>query len=101
MAGLRPIELDHFYARLHARNLDTTVLAEIVGCSRPALTRVLNGARKRGPIWRRVARHLHAEEIALLDVAHRSPWNNRRTSRRPTWNTQTAAAVAAAKEARA
>ena len=93
MSGLRPNELNLFFASLHARGLDTAVLAEICGCSRPSLTRVLNGSRKRGPIWRRVSRHLTASEIALLDVAHCSPWNNRRVAKRPRWTPEKQAAL--------
>ncbi|MFA6959925.1 MAG: hypothetical protein WC205_04140 [Opitutaceae bacterium] len=93
MSGIKPNELNLFFASLHARGLDTAVLAEICGCSRPSLTRVLNGSRKRGPIWRRVSRHLLASEIALLDVAHCSPWNTHRVAKRPVWNSEKAAAL--------
>lgn len=86
MSGLKPPELSRFYRRIDARGLTTTVLAESVGVSRTALCRVLNGSRRRGPIWRRVAPLLTAEEIALLDVAHRHPWNRKRLLARPKWS---------------
>ncbi len=85
MSGLKPFEIDLFYRRLHARGEDTSTLAAKVGVTRSALSRVLNGARRRGPIWRRVAPLLTPEEIALLDVAHRHPWNKKRVLARPRW----------------
>ena len=85
MSGLKPYEMNQFYARLAARGVDTSALAAQVGVSRPALCRVLNGARRRGPIWNRVAPLLTADERQLLDVAHRHPWNKKRVSSRPRW----------------
>lgn len=89
MKGQRRIqipEMAQFYRRLRARDLPVEKLAEIIGCSRPALTRVLTGARRRGPIWERAIRFLGADEIALLDVAQRSLWNTRRIEKRPHWD---------------
>lgn len=86
MSGFKPPELAQFYRRLHARGLDTTKLAERVGVTRSALTRVLNGARRPGPIFKRVSAHLTAEELELLHVAQSSTWNTRRVEKRPRWN---------------
>ena len=90
MSGIKPPELAEFYRRLHGRRMDTVALAGLVGVSRPALTRVLNGARRRGPIWPKIARHLTAGEIDLLDVAHSSTWNTRRVAKRPHWSIEKA-----------
>jgi hypothetical protein len=86
--------MNQFYARLHARKLDTSALADLVNASRPAVTRVLNGARRRGPLWTKLAAHLRPEEIKLLDVAHCHPWNNRRVEKRPKWTHEKAEAFA-------
>lgn len=86
MSGLRPIELNHFYARLHARGLSTTKLGELVGRTPGAVSRVLNGSRRKGPLWRRIATHLAPEEIELLHVAERSTWNKKRVAKRPRWD---------------
>lgn len=94
MSGLRPVEMDQFYRRLHGRGLDTAGLADLVNASRPAVTRVLNGARRRGPLWLKVAAHLQPAEIALLDVAHCHPWNNKRVEKRPKWTPEKAEAFA-------
>lgn len=85
MSGLRPYEMNRFYSMLAARGLDTATLAEQVGVSRPALCRVFNGSRRRGPIWRRVAPLLTEAERALLDVAQCHPWNRKRLAGRPRW----------------
>jgi transcriptional regulator with XRE-family HTH domain len=85
MSGFKPPELSQFYRSLRARGLVTAQLAEMVGVTRPALTRVLNGARRPGPIFNRVAAHLTAEELRLLHVAHSSTWNTRRVAKRPRW----------------
>jgi len=86
MSGLKPPELNRFYHCLAARGVTTETLASQVGVSRTALCRVLNGSRRRGPIWRRVAALLPATEIALLDVAHCHPWNKKRVQARPRWS---------------
>ena len=102
MSGFKPPELSQFYRQFHARQapdgrrMDTAVLAELVGVARPSVTRVLNGARRRGPLWPKIARHLTAEEIALLDVAHASTWNTRRVAKRPKWTPEKAALLAVA-----
>lgn len=88
MSGLRPMEMQYFYRRLHEPGLDTTRLAELVNASRPAVTRVLNGARRRGPLWAKIKAHLEPEEVALLDVAQCHPWNNRRVEKRPRWTAE-------------
>jgi hypothetical protein len=85
MAGLRPIELAYFYRRIHARGVDCASLAEAVGRDRATVTRVLNGSRRRGPIWKKLKDLLTPEESALLDVAQSSPWNARRIAKRPRW----------------
>jgi DNA-binding MarR family transcriptional regulator len=91
MSGLRPIELDYFFARLHARGMDVTKLAETVCLSRPTVTRVLNGSRRRGPVWKKLVPLLTPKEIELLDVAHCSPWNKKRLENRPKWTPEKAA----------
>lgn len=85
MSGLKPPEQTQFHRRLHDRGVDLSQLAEAINVSRPALTRVLNGSRRRGPIWKKVLPHLQPEEVALLDVAHCHPWNKKRVSKRPKW----------------
>lgn len=85
MSGLKPFEMNRFYECLARRGLDTAKLAEKINVSRTALCRVFNGSRRRGPIWRRVAPLLTEEERALLDVAHRHPWNKKRLLSRPRW----------------
>lgn len=86
MSGLKPPELTRFYHCLASRHLTTEFLAAEVGVSRTALCRVLNGSRRRGPIWRRVEAFLTTEEKALLDVAHCHPWNKKRLQARPKWS---------------
>ena len=49
------------------------------------MTRVLNGSRRRGPVWAKLQTILTAEEIQLLDVAQSSTWNSARVARRPRW----------------
>jgi len=90
MSGFRPIEMDYFYRRLHARGLDTKTLAAMVGRNHASVSRVLNGSRRRGALWEKIKRHLQPEEIALLDVAHSSPWNKRRLEKRPKWTPEKA-----------
>lgn len=85
MSGMKPPELSQFFARLKERNRDAGTLADLLGLSRPAVTRVLNGLRRWGPIGRKLEPLLTAEEMRLLDVAHRSPWNTRRVAKRPRW----------------
>ena len=96
MAGLRPIEMERFYRKLGERGLTVNDIAAAVGRSRPTVTRVLNGSRRRGPIWKKVERILLPSEIALLDVALCSPWNNRRLAKRPVWTPEKAATLAPA-----
>lgn len=96
MSGLRPIELDYFFARLHARGLDTVKLAAAVNLSRPTVTRVLNGSRRRGHVWKKLLPFLTPREIELLDVAHGSPWNKKRVENRPRWTPEKSLLLAAA-----
>lgn len=93
MSGLRPIEMERFYKRLHARGLDTSKLAALVGRSRARVTEVLNGSRRRGALWKRLAAHLEPEEIALLDVVQSHTWNKKRVARRPAWTAEKQAAI--------
>lgn len=86
MSGLRPDAMRQFYTRLHDRGENTDTLARAVGRSRPTVTRLLNGSRRRGPAWAALAKHLTPEELALLDVAQCHPWNKKRIDRRPKWN---------------
>jgi hypothetical protein len=90
MSGIKVGELSAFYRKLHARGENVTRLAERIHVSRPALTRVLNGARRRGPIWRRVLPLLSPAEVKLLDVAHSSPWNATLRFNRPRWSREKA-----------
>lgn len=90
MSGLRPIELDQFYARIHARGLNTTALAEAVGRNPCTVSRVLNGSRRKGPIWHRLKSFLTEQEIALLNVAEGSVWNKKRVENRPKWTPEKA-----------
>lgn len=85
MSGMKPPEMSQFYRLLHERGLTTDALAEQVNVGRPTLCRVLNGARRRGPVWRRVVKLLTEEEITLLNVAQCSPWNKSRVAKRPKW----------------
>jgi transcriptional regulator with XRE-family HTH domain len=85
MSGIKPPELQRFYDSLAARGLSPEKLADIIQRSRPAVTRVLNGSRRRGPIWKKLLPYLSADEVALLDVAHCSPWNSKRVAKRPKW----------------
>ena len=86
MSGLKPPSLADFYRSLHARGVTTGDLAARIGVARPTVTRVINGLRRRGPVWAKVARELTAAEIALLDVAQCHPWNKARVAKRPRWN---------------
>lgn len=99
MAGLKPPELTRFYAKLHARGMDAAKLADAVGRSRSIITKILNGSKRRGPAWGRLSELLTMDEIALLDVAHRHTWNNKRTARRPRWTPILAAQLRGEKEA--
>ncbi|HLP07924.1 MAG TPA: hypothetical protein VK178_07140 [Opitutaceae bacterium] len=65
--------------------MDTTKLADMVGRSRATVTRVLNGSRRRGPVWTKLAALLTEDERRLLDVAQCATWNNERVARRPRW----------------
>lgn len=95
MSGFKPPELSEFYRSLHGRGVDTAALASAIGVSRPALTRVLNGARRRGPIFKRVATLLTQRELRLLHVAHLSTWNTRRVAKRPRWTPEKANIIGA------
>jgi hypothetical protein len=79
MSGLKPPQIFTFHQKLRKRGLNVKLLAE------PALTRVLIGSRRRGPLWDKVKPLLLPEEIELLDVALRHPWNIRRIAKRPRW----------------
>lgn len=85
MSGIKPTPLADFYRAFHARGLTVELLAEFVGRSRVTVTRVLNGARRRGPVWDKIATQLTPKEIALLDVAHSATWNTKNMVKRPTW----------------
>lgn len=95
MAGVKPAEMYDFYRLLHARGLDTASLAEKVGRSRVVVTRVLNGSRRRGPVWRKLESILTAEERALLDVVQCAAWNTQRVAKRPRWTPDKAQQLAA------
>lgn len=86
MSGIKPIELTQFYSRIEARGITVLKLCEICGRSRPTVTRMLNGSRRRGPVWKKIEAALMPEELALLDVALCSPWNSARVAKRPVWN---------------
>ena len=98
MAGLRPIEMERFYRKLGERGLTVNDIAAAVGRNRSTVTRVLNGSRRRGPIWKKIERILMPSEIALLDVALCSPWNNRRAARRPVWTPEKQAELTGAQQ---
>jgi hypothetical protein len=85
MSGLKPPQIFTFHQKLRKRGLNVKLLAEQLKVSRPALTRVLIGSRRRGPLWDKVKPLLLPEEIELLDVALRHPWNIRRIAKRPRW----------------
>lgn len=85
MSGLRPDSMRQFFRRLHARGRDVEKLATTLGRSRATVTRVLNGSRRRGPLWRKITGLLTPEEITLLDVAQSDPWNKKRIQQRPRW----------------
>lgn len=85
MSGLKPPQIYTFHQKLRERGLNVKLLAEQIGVSRPTLTRVLIGSRRRGHVWEKVKPHLLPAEIELLDVALRHPWNNRRIANRPRW----------------
>lgn len=83
---MKPTPLYEFYRHLHARGLTVALLAEFIGRDRVTVTRVLNGARRRGPVWAKLVPHLTPAEIALLDVAHSSTWNTNKIMARPSWS---------------
>lgn len=85
MSGHKPTPLQDFYTSFHNRGLTTDLLAEFVGRSRVTVTRMLNGSRRRGPIWPKIESQLTAKEIALLDVAHSVTWNTKNLLKRPEW----------------
>lgn len=85
MSGLRPVEMDQFYHRLHDRGLSTTELARMVGRNACTVSRVLSGSRRKGPLWRRLSALLTEEERQLLHVAECSAWNKKRVENRPKW----------------
>src|SRR6185437_8383075 len=95
MSGLRPVELDQFYRRLHDRGLSTTALALQVGRNACTVSRVLNGSRRKGPLWRRLSALLTIEEKQLLHVAESSTWNKKRVESRPRWTPEKATSLAA------
>lgn len=96
MSGIKPPELNQFYAKIHARGIDVDKLCEICGRSRATVIRMLNGSRRRGPAWPRIEAALMPEELRLLDVALRSPWNTARVAKRPRWNPAKIAGVRSA-----
>lgn len=87
MSGLKPPQMFTFHQKLRKRGLNVKLLAEQLKVSRPALTRVLIGSRRRGPLWDKVKPLLTPDEVELLDVALRHPWNIRRIGKRPRWAT--------------
>lgn len=86
----KPPELYEFYRLLRERLMDTGKLAAVLNVSRPAVTRVLNGARRRGPLWPKVVALLKPLEIAALEAAHQTRWAKDRISKRPKWNPKAA-----------
>ena len=85
MAGFKPPQLSEFYRSLHARGLSTSDLAAAIGRKHCTVSRVLNGARRRGPVWAKLQLLLTANELSLLDVAQSSTWNTHRLAKRPRW----------------
>lgn len=85
MSGIKSPELMQFFRSFHARGLTVEILAEFAGRSRATVTRVLNGARRRGPVWEKIKSQLTPREIELLDVAHSSTWNTSHVANRPVW----------------
>lgn len=86
MSGLKPPQMSDFYRSLRGRGVTTEILADLIGVSRPTLCRVLNGGRRRGPVWAKVEPLLTPQELGLLDVAHCHPWNKKRAEKRPRWS---------------
>jgi hypothetical protein len=91
MSGLKPVEMSEFHRRLRARGMSINALADAVARDHSTVSRVLNGARRRGPIWRRLEQLLMPAELALLDVAQASTWNKKRAVKRPRWTPAKAA----------
>lgn len=73
--------------------MSVNALAEAVGRDHSTVSRVLNGARRRGPIWRRLEQLLLPAELALLDVARGSTWVEKRVAKRPRWTPEKAAVL--------
>lgn len=88
MSGLRPHTMTLFFKRLHRRGVFVADLARAVGRNRATVTRVLNGSRRRGPLWPKLKELLQPEEIELLDVALRDSWNKERIAKRPKWESR-------------
>lgn len=93
MAGFKPPELSEFYRKLHARGLDLSSLAAAVGRNTCTVSRVINGSRRRGPVWKKLQTVLLPEEIKLLDVAKSSTWNTHRIARQPRWTPELASTL--------
>jgi transcriptional regulator with XRE-family HTH domain len=72
MSGIKPVELTLFYRALRARGLSQAKLADLAMTNRAHLSQVLTGKRPGRHTWRRIARFLEPEELALLQ--HRSTW---------------------------
>ena len=85
MSGLKPPEMSKFARSLSDRGTSVQKLADEINCSRPTLTRILNGSRRRNWLWDKVRPLLTDREIELLDVALRHPWNKQRIAKRPKW----------------
>ena len=66
MSGIKPIDLTRFYRKLHANGSTVEKLAEKLYSNRAHLTQVLNGTRPGGQTWRKLARVLTTDELALL-----------------------------------
>lgn len=94
MSGIKPIALSDFYRKIHARGMDTKVLAEFCRRNPSSIFRVLNGSRRRGPLWKRIQQYLTPAEIALLDVAECSMKNIRLRKKRPQWTPELHASLA-------
>jgi hypothetical protein len=69
MSGIKPIDLTLFYRKLHDRKRGARTVEQIakkIFSSRAHVTEVLNGNRSGGQTWRKLARVLTKDELALL-----------------------------------
>lgn len=95
MSGHKPTPLQDFYTSFHNRGRTAQLVADFLEVKRVSVTRILNGSRRRGHLWPRIAEQLTPKEIQLLDVAHSVTWNTKNLLKRPTWKEAVASAVAA------